>query len=158
VRRALERTQVVPVPIEAAFAFFAEARNLEVITPQWLRFRIVSAPETLERGSLLDYRLQLFGVPIRWRTEIVAWHPPHGFTDLQRRGPYSLWEHTHRLTAVPAGTEIYDHVSYRLPLEPLASLVAPLTVRLWLDTIFDYRRERVAALLRSASSTDVEEP
>jgi len=158
VRRALERTQVVPVPIEAAFAFFAEARNLEVITPQWLRFRIVSAPEPLERGSLLDYRLQLFGVPIRWRTEIVAWHPPHGFTDLQRRGPYPLWEHTHRLTAVPAGTEIYDHVSYRLPLEPLASLVAPLTVRLWLDTIFDYRRERVAALLRSASSADVEEP
>jgi len=148
VRRTLERTQVVPVPRDVAFAFFAEARNLEAITPPWLGFRIVSAPQRLERGSLLDYRLRLFGIPLRWRTEIVAWHPPHGFTDLQLRGPYPLWEHTHRLTSVPGGTEIYDHVSYRLPLEPLASLVAPLTVRLWLDAIFDYRAERVGALLR----------
>ncbi len=147
-RRTLERTQVVPVPRDVAFAFFAEARNLEAITPPWLGFRIVSAPQRLERGSLLDYRLRLFGIPLRWRTEIVAWHPPHGFTDLQLRGPYPLWEHTHRLTAVHGGTEIYDHVSYRLPLEPLASLVAPLTVRLWLDAIFDYRAERVGALLR----------
>ena len=147
-RRTLERTQVVPVPRDVAFAFFTEARNLEAITPPWLGFRIVSAPQRLERGSLLDYRLRLFGIPLRWRTEIVAWHPPHGFTDLQLRGPYPLWEHTHRLTSVPGGTEIYDHVSYRLPLEPLASLVAPLTVRLWLDAIFDYRAERVGALLR----------
>ena len=137
----------MPVPRDVAFAFFAEARNLEAITPPWLGFRIVSAPQRLERGSLLDYRLRLFGIPLRWRTEIVAWHPPHGFTDLQLRGPYPLWEHTHRLTSVPGGTEIYDHVSYRLPLEPLASLVAPLTVRLWLDAIFDHRAERVAALL-----------
>ena len=149
-RRALERLQVVPVSQEDAFAFFAEARNLEAITPPWLRFRIVSAPGRLEQGALLEYRLRLFGAPIRWQTEIVAWQPPHGFTDLQLHGPYPLWEHTHRLTAVDGGTEIYDHVSYRLPLEPFASLVAPLTVRLWLDAIFDYRRERVATLLRAA--------
>ena len=147
-RRALERLQVVPVSLEDAFAFFAEARNLEAITPPWLRFRIVAAPERLEQGSLLEYRLRLFGLPIRWHTEIVSWRPPHGFTDVQLRGPYPLWEHTHRLTTVPGGTELYDHVSHRLPLEPLASLVAPLTVRLWLDAIFDYRAERVTALLR----------
>ena len=149
-RRSLERLQVVPTPLDEAFAFFAQARNLEAITPPWLRFRIVSAPERLEQGSLLEYRLRLFGAPIHWQTEIVSWQPPHGFTDLQLRGPYPLWEHTHRLTAVDGGTEIYDHVSYRLPLEPLASLVAPLTVRLWLDAIFDYRAKRTAELLRAA--------
>ena len=149
-RRSLERLQIVPAPLEEAFVFFAEARNLEAITPRWLRFRIISAPERLEQGALLEYRLRLFGAPIRWQTEIVAWQPPHGFTDLQVHGPYPLWEHTHRLTAVDGGTEIYDHVSYRLPLEPFASLFAPLTVRLWLDAILDYRRERVAALLRAA--------
>ena len=146
-RRTLERTQVVPVPIDEAFAFFAEARNLEAITPPWLRFRIVAAPARLARGAHLTYRLRLFGVPIRWRTEIVAWQPPHGFTDLQRSGPYPLWEHTHRLTSVDGGTEIYDHVAYRVPLEPLASLVAPLTVARWLDAIFDHRAARVAAIL-----------
>ena len=147
-RRTLERTQAVPVPIDEAFAFFAEARNLESITPPWLRFRIVAAPARLARGAHLTYRLRLFGVPIRWRTEIVAWQPPHGFTDLQLSGPYSLWEHTHRLTAREDGTELYDHVAYRVPLEPLASLVAPLTVERWLDAIFDYRAARVAELLR----------
>jgi ligand-binding SRPBCC domain-containing protein len=144
--RVLERSQVVPVDIDEAFAFFADARNLEAITPRWLQFRIVEAPSMLERGSLLVYRLRLFGVPIRWRTEIAEWRPPFGFTDVQLAGPYPLWEHTHRFAPVAGGTEIHDHVRYRLPGGPLAPLAAPL-VRGWLDAIFDYRRDRLASLL-----------
>lgn len=98
--RVLERSQVVPVDIEEAFAFFADAWNLEAITPAWLRFRIIEAPRTLGKGSLLVYRLRTFGVPIRWRTEIVEWRPPVGFTDVQLSGPYRRWEHTHRLRPV----------------------------------------------------------
>jgi len=90
----LERTQFVPVPIEEAFAFFSDARNLEQITPPWLRFRIVEAPDELAGGARLRYRLTLFGIPISWRTEIVEWSPPRAFTDVQRRGPFLLWEHT----------------------------------------------------------------
>lgn len=137
--RVLERSQVVPVELEEAFAFFADARNLEAITPPWLRFRIVEAPQTLEQGSLLVYRLRLFGLPISWRTEIADWRPPFGFTDVQLAGPYRRWEHTHRLRSVDGGTEIYDHVLYRLPYEPLSGLLAAVTVRPWLDAIFDYR-------------------
>jgi ligand-binding SRPBCC domain-containing protein len=143
----LERTQVVPVPIERAFEFFADARNLERITPPWLRFRIVEAPEQLGRGARLRYRLTLHGVPIRWRTEIVEWRPPHGFVDVQRRGPFLLWEHAHRLRAVEGGTEIYDHVRYRLFLGPVGALVRRLLVRGWVEGIFDYRAERVPELL-----------
>jgi ligand-binding SRPBCC domain-containing protein len=146
--RVLERSQVVPVDIEEAFAFFADAWNLEAITPAWLRFRIIEAPRTLEKGSLLVYRLRIFGVPVRWRTEIVEWRPPVGFTDVQLSGPYRRWEHTHRLRPVDEGTEIYDHVAYRLLYEPLASLLAPVTVRPWLTAIFDHRAGRTAALLR----------
>jgi hypothetical protein len=146
--RALERSQVVPVDVEEAFGFFADAWNLEAITPPWLRFRILEAPPTLERGSLLVYRLRLFGVPIRWRTEIVEWRPPFGFMDVQRAGPYRRWEHTHRLRRVDGGTEIYDHVVYRLPYEPLAGLLAPVTVRPWLTAIFDYRAQQTEASLR----------
>ena len=145
--RVLERTQVVPVGRDEAFAFFADAWNLEAITPPWLRFRIVEAPPSVERGSLLRYRLRLFGVPIRWRTEIADWRPPFGFTDVQIAGPYRRWEHTHRLSSVAGGTEIYDHVVYRLPLEPLAGVLAPVTVDTWLPAIFDYRRRRVEELL-----------
>jgi len=145
--RVLERSQVLPVAVEAAFAFFADARNLEAITPPWLRFRILEAPPTLEQGSLLRYRLQLFGVGIRWRTEIVDWSPPSGFTDVQLEGPYRRWEHTHRLNAVRGGTEIHDRVVYRLPYEPLSGLVAPVTVGPWLNAIFDYRARQTEARL-----------
>ena len=146
--RVLERSQVVPVDVEKAFAFFADAWNLETITRPWLRFRIFEAPPTLGRGSLLGYRLRLFGAPIRWRTEIVEWRPPFGFTDVQLAGPYRRWEHTHRLHPVDGGTEIYDHVVYRLPYEPLAGLVAPVTVRPWLTAIFDYRARQTEARLQ----------
>lgn len=146
--RVFERSQLVPVDVDEAFAFFADARNLEKITPPWLRFRILEAPRTLERGSLLVYRLRLFGVPIRWRTEIVEWRPPFGFIDVQLMGPYRRWEHTHRLRPVDGGTEISDHVVYRLPYEPLAGVVAPATVHPWLAAIFDYRARQVEASLR----------
>jgi ligand-binding SRPBCC domain-containing protein len=156
---ALERTQVLARPPGEVFAFFSEARNLEAITPPWLRFRIVEAPERLERGSLLRYRLRLFYVPFSWRTEIVAWKPPRAgraaaplrawatFTDVQRAGPYPLWEHTHRFSSVEGGTEVYDHVRYRVPGGPLAPLVQRLFVGRRLDEIFDYRRDRLAELL-----------
>ena len=143
----LERTQVVAVPIEEAFTFFADARNLERITPPWLRFRIVDAPDDLRRGASLRYRLTLYGLPIHWRTEIVEWTPPRGFVDVQRRGPFRLWEHTHRLTPVDDGTEIYDHVRYRLFLGRLGRLVERLVVRGWVQGIFDYRAERVPGLI-----------
>jgi ligand-binding SRPBCC domain-containing protein len=146
--RVLERSQVVPVDLDEAFGFFADAWNLERITPPWLRFRILEAPRTLERGSLLVYELRLFGVPIRRQTEIVEWRPPFGFTDVQLSGPYRRWEHTHRLSRVDGGTEIYDHVVYRLPYEPLVGLIAPLTVRPWLTAIFDYRARQIEARLR----------
>ena len=146
--RFLERSQVLPVDLETAFTFFADARNLEAITPPWLRFRILEAPVTLERGSLLLYQLRLFGVGIRWRTEIVDWLPPFGFSDVQLEGPYRRWEHTHRLTPVAGGTEIHDRVVYRLPYEPLAGLIAPLSVRRWLEAIFDFRARQTEARLR----------
>jgi ligand-binding SRPBCC domain-containing protein len=143
---ALERTQVVPRSLDEAFAFFSDPHNLEAITPAWLHFRIVEAPGVLGRGAVLRYRIRLLGVPIRWRTEIAAWTPPHGFTDVQVAGPYPLWEHTHRLRPVPGGTEIYDHVQYRVPGGPLAPIVQRVVGR-WLDEIFAYRRARLADLL-----------
>ena len=143
----LERRQVVPRPLDETFAFFATPGNLEAITPGWLRFRIVSSPPALEAGSRLRYRLRLFGLPIRWLTEITSWHPPRAFTDLQLAGPYPLWEHAHRFTAVEGGTEVYDLVRYRVPGGPLAPLVDRLVVRRWLRDIFDYRRDRLAELL-----------
>jgi len=144
---ALERTQWVPRPLEETFAFFTDPGNLEAITPPWVNFRILEAPPTLTRGSLLRYRIRLFGVPIGWQTEIVAWQPPRGFTDLQLSGPYPLWEHTHRFGMRGGGTEIYDNVRYRVPGALAAPVVQRLLVRRWLDRIFDYRAAELRVLL-----------
>ena len=84
----LERTQVVAAPLDEAWRFYCEPQNLETITPPWLRFRIVDVPERLEQGSLIRYRLQLFGIPVHWLTEIRRWDPPRSFVDVQLRGPY----------------------------------------------------------------------
>ena len=148
---ALERTQVVGRPLEEVFSFFAEARNLEAITPPWLRFEIVEAPARIERGSLLRYRLRLLGVPVSWRTEIAEWKPPRSFTDVQLSGPYRLWEHTHRFSPVAGGTEVYDHVRYGIPGGRLAPAIQRLFVAPRLDEIFDYRADRLSALLGGTS-------
>lgn len=144
---SLERTQLVPRPLAEAFAFFADPANLAEITPPWLGFRIVAAPCRLERGSRIRYRLRLKGLPVGWLTEIADWRPPRSFTDVQLSGPYRLWEHTHRLRPTAGGTEIHDHVRYRVPGGPVAPLVDRLVVRPLLEEIFDYRAARLAELL-----------
>ena len=145
----LERRQPLPVPAERAFAFFSDARNLEAITPPWLRFRVLTPGAIAMRpGALIDYRLRLHGIPLRWRTRIEVWEPPHRFVDVQLRGPYALWEHTH--TFEPAGDDevvIRDRVRYALPLGWLGELARRLVVRRDLDRIFDHRMRAIAGRL-----------
>ncbi|RPI32004.1 MAG: CDP-paratose 2-epimerase [Actinomycetota bacterium] len=145
----LHTTLELPLPVEDVFPFFAEAGNLQRITPPELGFEILTPqPVEMRRGTLLEYRLSLFGVPFSWRTEIAAWDPPHGFIDMQLSGPYAAWEHTHTFAPIESGTLIDDQVRYRLPLSPLGDVAYPL-VRRQLARIFAYRRQAVAAALLS---------
>ena len=144
----LKSTLTIDRPRDEVFEFFADAENLERITPPELNFNILTpTPFEIEKGTLIDYRLRLRGIPINWRTEITAWDPPNEFTDEQLSGPYRQWIHHHRFTENSRdSTLIEDEVRYRLPLEPLGDL-ALFIVRRELNYIFDYRQRRVAELL-----------
>jgi ligand-binding SRPBCC domain-containing protein len=147
----LERSLVVPRPRSEVFAFFADPRNLEAITPAFLRFSIIPpVPTSLEVGSRIDYGLSLFGIPFHWQTRIAAWVPGFRFVDVQDRGPYALWHHTHTFADVEGGTRVDDRVEYRLPLGALGAVAHPVMVRRTLARIFDHRQERVASLLGAA--------
>ena len=142
----LERRQRIERPIEEAFAFYGDARNLEQITPPLLGFEVTTpGPIEMEAGTLIEYRLRLHRVPVRWRTRIEVWEPPRWFVDVQVKGPYSPWEHTHTFEEDGSGaTLIEDRVRYSIPFGPLGELAERLLVRRDLRQIFDYRRDAVA--------------
>lgn len=144
----LRRVLTLDLPRKEVFAFFADAGNLERITPPELKFHIVTPqPISIQKGTLIDYELRMRGIPISWQTEIAHWEPPAKFVDQQLRGPYRQWVHTHTFADLgPKQTLVEDEVRYRLPLEPLGDIVHFL-VRRELEYIFDYRQKTVADML-----------
>ena len=131
----------LPRPRAKVFRFFAEARNLETLTPPWLKFEVLTpAPIMLRLGTLIDYRITVHGLPIRWQTEIAEWDPPHQFVDVQLRGPYTLWRHAHTFEERDGGTVCLDRVRYR---PRGGALVHWLFVRRDVERIFQYRQQRL---------------
>ncbi|QNN22555.1 SRPBCC family protein [Planctomycetales bacterium ZRK34] len=131
-------------PIDEVFDFFCRAENLQRITPPWLGFRILTPlPIAMGADTLIDYRIKLHGLPMRWRTKIAVWNPPHEFVDDQLRGPYRQWTHTHRFEAIPGGTRASDEVIYRTPG---GALIERLFVRRNVAAIFAYRQQRMIEL------------
>lgn len=139
--------QFVPLKKEELFPFFAEAKNLEVITPDTLNFKIKKlSTEKIEQGTLIDYILKIHGVPVLWKTLIEEWNPSHKFVDRQLQGPYSLWHHTHEFLDVPGGTLMRDQVHFRLPMGYLGWLGGRAWVKSDVQKIFSYRREKIYEL------------
>jgi ligand-binding SRPBCC domain-containing protein len=144
----LERRQRLNRPADEVFSFFARAHNLERITPSWLRFEVrATEPAQMQEGAVIDYRLRLHGLPLRWASRIEEWAPDRGFVDRQVRGPYRVWHHRHTFSADGDGTIIGDEVHYALPMGRLGDLAHALFVRRDLERIFDYRHAAVRDLL-----------
>ena len=158
-RYRLQRTQIIPRPINEVFAFFADAHNLEAITPGFLHFHITTPdPIVIQTGTLIDYQLRLFGIRFSWCSRIESFDPVRSFTDVQLKGPYRRWIHRHEFSTVSEGTQMTDTVDYDLPLGPLGTLAHAAFVRRTLKGIFDYRRDCIERLLGASvqsSTSDI---
>ncbi len=131
--------QWLPASISDVFEFFSDATALEQITPPWLKFKVVTpAPIAMSTGTLIDYELRLYGIPLRWQSEIRDWDPPFRFRDVQLRGPYRNWDHVHTFRETEGGTLVADHVNYSVPG---GELVHRFFVKRNLTRIFSYRQE-----------------
>jgi len=140
----LNRELWLPRPVAKIFPFFADASNLEVLTPPWLNFQVLSPrPVPIGSGTLIDYRIVVHGIPFRWQSEITAWEPPHRFVDEQRRGPYRIWRHEHTFLERDGGTMISDRVRYAVLFAPI---VHRWLVRPDIERIFDFRTRKMRAL------------
>lgn len=131
-------------PRPEIFAFFGDAGNLQTLTPPWVHFQILSPlPIQMQAGALIDYRIKIHGVPVRWRTRITTWEPNIRFADEQLKGPYRFWFHEHLFEDKDGGTLMTDKVTYRVWGGPL---IDRLFVRKDLDRIFRFRTKRMTEI------------
>lgn len=139
--------QWVPKPVDEVFDFFSDPKNLEILTPPHLHFKILKVhPEPMGEGTLLDYRLKLHGIPFRWQSQIMGWHPPARFSDRQTRGPYAFWHHTHEFFEKNGGTVIRDRAQYKVPLWVPGDVLLHPFIRKDLEKIFSHRRKKIAEI------------
>jgi ligand-binding SRPBCC domain-containing protein len=130
----------LPRPRDEVFQFFSDAANLEAVTPPWLNFEILTPAIVVRPGARIDYRLRLYGFPLKWQSEITRWQPPQLFVDEQRRGPYRRWVHTHSFVEERGGTRVLDRVEFEVPFRWLTGRLVMRDVR----RIFAFRTQALA--------------
>lgn len=143
----IKTTTVIQRPLEEVFTFFSKAENLNEITPPDLQFKIITPlPIEMHKGTLIDYKIKLNGIPMKWRTLISAWEPPYRFVDEQLKGPYVKWIHEHRFEARGNETIMYDTVEFLSPGWILEPIVNAIFVQHKVEGIFKYREQRMQQL------------
>ena len=148
----IEQEQFIPKARTEVFKFFSDAFNLQALTPSFLNFMILTKPPIdIQEGTLIDYRIALFGIPMEWKTRIERFEVDTMFVDQQIQGPYQLWHHTHTFEDVPGGTMMRDIVDYRLPFGPIGLIAHAIFVRRTLQRIFKYRYDSLDRLLGEIS-------
>lgn len=146
----ITREQVIPKPVDEVFSFFSRPENLGRLTPRNLGFQILTpSPVRMKEGALIDYKINLLGFPVRWRSMISLYDPPRTFVDEQLGGPYSFWHHTHEFVKAGQGTLVRDRVLYVMPFGFLGDLLQKFLVRRKLDRIFQYRSQLMEEIFSS---------
>lgn len=138
---------LVKAALPEVWAFFSSVGNLKEITPKWMNFTVLTPGVEIKQDAVFEYTIGWMGVKMKWRTRIEVWEPRREFVDLQEKGPYALWRHTHSFREVEGGVECADRVEYRLPFGPIGRMTHAVMVRRQLQEIFEYRRKVIGEKL-----------
>ncbi|SME99626.1 DUF1731 domain-containing protein [Pseudobacteriovorax antillogorgiicola] len=145
-----EAFQYLPKDTEVVWPFFSDPYNLEKITPKMLKFHITNInTKEIQAESLIEYKLRLRGIPIRWKTLIESYDPNKSFVDTQLKGPYRIWHHTHTFESCGQGTLMTDRVNYQLPLLPFGMVALPIIAK-DIKEIFNYRQTVIKDIFKVA--------
>jgi ligand-binding SRPBCC domain-containing protein len=145
----LVTTTIIDKPIGEMFDFFSKAENLNKITPPELSFNILTPlPFEMKKGTLIDYKIKLNGIPMKWKTKISVWEPPFRFIDEQLKGPYVKWIHEHRFESLGNKTRMTDTIEYLSPGWILEPVINKLFVENKVKAIFNYRETKLKELFR----------
>ena len=145
-----QQKMIIEKPLKEVFGFFSNAENLQRITPPKLQFKILtSLPVSMTKGTLIDYQIKLFKVPFKWKTEITEWNPPYRFIDIQRKGPYRQWIHTHKFEQTEHGVLVTDMVHYKLWGSVFNGLINRWFVRPQVSNIFEFRRRALSNIFHN---------
>lgn len=151
-----QASATIPAPLEEVFGFFSRAENLQKLTPKHLHFQILTPlPIEMKPGAIIEYRLRLFGISFRWQTEITVWEEGVRFVDVQKKGPYRLWEHEHRFSAQGDSTLMEDHLRYSISGGPLEPAIHAIFVRKQIESIFSFRNSAIERVFRRSSDNQV---
>jgi ligand-binding SRPBCC domain-containing protein len=140
----LHKKQFIQRPLLDVFSFFERPENLATITPSWLGFRLLTrSPVLMKKDAVIEHSVRVMGVRVRWKSLIREYEPPFRFVDVQLKGPYAFWHHTHVFTEVNGGTLISDEIQYAMPLGVIGKIVQRVAVKRQLDDIFAFRAEMI---------------
>jgi ligand-binding SRPBCC domain-containing protein len=136
--------QRLPVSLDLAWDFFSSPKNLKEITPKFLDFKILDdfKEEKMYAGQIINYIVKpLFGIPVRWTTEITHVVEKRYFVDNQVFGPYALWHHKHFFKEIEGGVLMTDVVHYAIPYGLVGEIAHKLVVKKKITEIFEYRKK-----------------
>ena len=151
----LTKKQLINSSMENVFNFFSKPENLKTITPEKLSFNILTpTPINMGNGTVIDYTIKLFGIPIHWRTLITNYNPPYEFVDEQIKGPYNFWHHTHKFKQVDGGVEISDRVIYSIPMGIIGRVLHFIWIKRDLEKIFSHRKKVIEDILVNKDSVE----
>ena len=138
--RLFEQQQCIPKPLNEVFDFFSDVKNLELLTPPLLNFKVLDkSTENIQEGTKINYKLKIHGVPAKWTSQIINWQPMNEFADVQLKGPYAKWYHRHLFRPLAGGVLLEDKVVYRLPFSRIGGNLLHWFILMDIKTIFSYR-------------------